>query len=60
MLARGDPRVLTAVVGVKDLVVVTTKDAVLVTTHERCQDVKVVVDELKKQGVRQLFGFDDE
>jgi mannose-1-phosphate guanylyltransferase/mannose-6-phosphate isomerase len=41
---------LTAVVGVSDMVVVVTDDAVLVTSRERAQDVKLVVDRLKKAG----------
>ncbi len=40
-------RQLTALVGVKDLVVVATPDAVLVVPRERAQDVKALVDRLK-------------
>ena len=36
--------------GVSDLVVVETDDAVLVMSRERAQDVKAVVNELKKRG----------
>lgn len=39
-----------AVTGVDHLVVVETDDALLVTTRERAQEVKLVVDELKKRG----------
>lgn len=39
-----------AVTGVDHLVVVETDDALLVTTRERAQEVKQVVDELKKRG----------
>ena len=39
-----------ALVGVSDLVVVETDDAVLVMSRERAQDVKAVVQELKKRG----------
>lgn len=39
-----------ALVGVRDLVVVETDDALLVTTRDRAQDVKLVVEELKKRG----------
>lgn len=39
-----------AITGVDDLVVVETDDALLVTTRERAQEVKQVVDELKKRG----------
>ncbi len=38
---------LTALVGVRDLVVVATKDAVLVADKSRSQDVKAIVDRLK-------------
>jgi mannose-1-phosphate guanylyltransferase / mannose-6-phosphate isomerase len=41
---------LTAVVGVDDLVVVTTKDAVLVTSRARSPDVKAMVAALRKAG----------
>jgi mannose-1-phosphate guanylyltransferase/mannose-6-phosphate isomerase len=41
---------LVALLGVEDLVVVATADAILVASKERAQDVKLVVDELKKQG----------
>lgn len=40
---------LIATVGLKDHVVVETKDAVLVAPRDRVQDVKVLVNELKKQ-----------
>ncbi len=40
---------LTAVLGLEDVVVVTTKDAVLVTHRNRAQDVKRVVDRLKRE-----------
>ncbi len=39
-----------ALVGVEDLVVVETDDAVLVIPRARAQDVRAVVDELKKRG----------
>ncbi len=38
---------LTALVGVRDLVVVATKDAILVADKSRCQDVKAIIDRLK-------------
>lgn len=41
-------RGVTALVGVRDLVVVVTKDAVLVADKARAQDVKAVVDKLQK------------
>jgi len=40
---------LVATIGLKDAVVVDTPDATLVCTKERAQDVKKVVDELKKR-----------
>jgi mannose-1-phosphate guanylyltransferase/mannose-6-phosphate isomerase len=41
---------LVATVGLRDHVVVETKDAVLVAPKDRVQDVKLLVNELKKQG----------
>ena len=41
---------LTAVVGLKDAVVVTTKDAVLAVHRDHTQDVKKVVDRLRREG----------
>ena len=41
---------LTAVLGVEDLIVVTTPDAVLVLPRARAEDVKLLVAELKRQG----------
>lgn len=49
MLVRADSR-LVAVVGVADLVVVETKDAVLVAHRDRVQEVKEVVDRIRKLG----------
>lgn len=49
-LVRTHDRHLVAVVGVDDVVVVTTPDATLVTTMAGTQDVKTVVDELKRAG----------
>ncbi len=39
-----------ALVGVEDLVVVETDDAILVIPRDRAQDVRLVVDELKRRG----------
>jgi mannose-1-phosphate guanylyltransferase len=39
-----------ALAGVTDLVVVETDDALLVTTREKAQDVRLIVEELKKRG----------
>ncbi len=47
--ARSDG-MLTAVVGLTDTVVVTTEDAVLVMHRDRAQDVKKIVERLKKTG----------
>lgn len=44
-----------AFVGVSDLVVVETDDALLVVPRERAQDVKLVVESLKKAGRRELL-----
>ncbi len=41
---------LTAVVGADDMVVVTTADAVLVASRDRAQEVKGIVDRLKRDG----------
>lgn len=41
---------LTAVIGLKDVVVVTTDDAVLVTSQDRAQEVKKIVERLDAQG----------
>jgi mannose-1-phosphate guanylyltransferase/mannose-6-phosphate isomerase len=41
---------LTAVLGMKDAVVVTSDDAVLVASRERAQDVKKIVDALRARG----------
>jgi mannose-1-phosphate guanylyltransferase len=43
------PGKLVALIGVEGLVVVDTSDALLVTTKERSEDVKVVVDRLKRE-----------
>ena len=47
--ARSDG-IMTAVVGLKDVVVVVTEDAVLAMHRDRSQDVKRVVDRLRKAG----------
>ena len=41
---------LVAVIGIHDLVVVETSDAVMVASKDKVQQVKQIVDELKKQG----------
>lgn len=41
---------MVALLGVEDLVVIATADAILVAPKNRSQDVKTIVEELKKQG----------
>ncbi len=48
-LVRSDERVLTAVLGVDNVIVVTTPDAVLVTSRENAEQVKDLVETLKAQ-----------
>jgi mannose-1-phosphate guanylyltransferase len=43
-----------SLVGVNDLCVVETDDALLILPRERSQDVRAVVDELKKRGQSDL------
>ncbi len=45
----GRQRVIAAV-GIDDLCIVETDDALLVIPRSRCQDVRLIVDELKRQG----------
>jgi mannose-1-phosphate guanylyltransferase len=49
------PERLVAVLGVEDLVVVDTPDAVLVCRKDRAQDVRLVVDELRRRGLRRYL-----
>src|SRR2546430_2588906 len=46
---------LVAVLGEDDLVVVDTPDAVLVCRKDRAQDVRLVVDELRRRGLRRYL-----
>jgi mannose-1-phosphate guanylyltransferase len=46
---------LVALVGVDDLVVVDTDDALLVMPRERAQDVRLVIEELKKRSAKDLL-----
>jgi mannose-1-phosphate guanylyltransferase/mannose-6-phosphate isomerase len=46
-----NPRRLVALLGVEDLVVVDTPDALLVCRKSRAQDVRLVVDQLRRQGL---------
>jgi len=49
------PEKLTAVVGLKDIVVVETADALLVCSRDQAQDVKKVVEVLEKQGKKEYL-----
>jgi mannose-1-phosphate guanylyltransferase len=49
------PDRLVAVLGVDDLVVVDTPDAILVCRKDRAQDVRLVVDELRRRGLRRYL-----
>jgi mannose-1-phosphate guanylyltransferase len=46
---------LTALIGVKDLIVVDTADALLVCHRDRAQDVKLIVAELEKKGLTEYL-----
>jgi mannose-1-phosphate guanylyltransferase len=50
----GDGR-LVAVVGLEDVIVVDTPDAILVCHRDRAQDVRQVVDELKRRGLERYL-----
>jgi mannose-1-phosphate guanylyltransferase/mannose-6-phosphate isomerase len=52
-LAHSDETILTAVVGVDNLVVVATPDAVLVTTRDQAEQVRELVERLKAQNREQ-------
>jgi mannose-1-phosphate guanylyltransferase/mannose-6-phosphate isomerase len=54
-LVRSDETVLTTVIGVDDLIVVSTADAVLVAARDRAEDVKMLVDRLKTQNRREAI-----
>ncbi|MEZ5892910.1 MAG: mannose-1-phosphate guanylyltransferase/mannose-6-phosphate isomerase [Parvularculaceae bacterium] len=47
--------VIVGAVGVEDLIIVATGDAVLVARRDRAQDVRAIVDELKKRGREDLL-----
>ena len=49
------PRRLTAAIGVDDLTIITTDDAVLVCKRGRSQDVKEIVDELRKNRMKKFL-----
>jgi mannose-1-phosphate guanylyltransferase / mannose-6-phosphate isomerase len=52
-LARSEDAILTAVVGVENIVVVATPDAVLVTSRDKAEQVKGLVEQLKAQNRQQ-------
>ena len=52
-LVRSDDAILTAVVGLEDIIVVATPDAVLVTSRDKAEQVKGLVEQLKAQNRRQ-------
>jgi mannose-1-phosphate guanylyltransferase len=49
------PHKLTAIIGLRDIVVVETPDALLVMHRDRAQDVRRVVDELEHRGRKELL-----
>ncbi len=49
------PHKLTTLIGVKDLIVVDTQDALLICDKDRAQDVKALLDILKKKGYDELL-----
>ena len=51
--AHSDEPILTAVLGVDNLVVVATPDAVLVTSRDKAEQVKELVEQLKAQNREQ-------
>ncbi|WP_243372347.1 mannose-1-phosphate guanylyltransferase [Geotalea sp. SG265] len=53
-LVYGDSRSV-ALIGVRDLIVVNTPDALLVCPKERAQDVKKVVEELERRGLKEYL-----
>jgi len=54
-LVRSDASMLTTVIGVDDVVVISTVDAVLVTTRDKSENVKALVEQLKAQNRREAF-----
>jgi mannose-1-phosphate guanylyltransferase/mannose-6-phosphate isomerase len=52
-LARSDDAILTAVVGLDDVIVVATADAVLVAARDKAEEVKALVEHLKAQNHQQ-------
>jgi mannose-1-phosphate guanylyltransferase / mannose-6-phosphate isomerase len=54
-LVRSEETILTTVVGLDDVVVVTTADAVLVADRQKTEDVKALVEQLKTQNRREAI-----
>ena len=54
-LVRADDNVLTAVIGVDDVIVVATGDAVLVAARDKAEDVKALVEQLRAQNRREAI-----
>jgi mannose-1-phosphate guanylyltransferase / mannose-6-phosphate isomerase len=52
-LVRSDEQVLTTVIGLNDVVVVSTADAVLVAARDKSEDVKALVERLKIENRRE-------
>ena len=48
-LARSEDNILTAVIGLENVIVVTTLDAVLVSSRDKAEEVKALVEQLKAQ-----------
>jgi mannose-1-phosphate guanylyltransferase/mannose-6-phosphate isomerase len=51
-LVRSEDSILTTVVGLDDVIVVSTPDAVLVASREKAEEVKALVEQLKQQNHR--------
>ena len=55
MIKASDDQKLIATVGLKDIVIVDTADSLLVLHKDRTQDIKAVIEELKKRGLNQYL-----
>jgi mannose-1-phosphate guanylyltransferase/mannose-6-phosphate isomerase len=55
ILVHSDDAVLTTVIGIDDIVVVTTVDAVLVVARDKAEDVKTLVERLKVENRREAI-----
>jgi mannose-1-phosphate guanylyltransferase/mannose-6-phosphate isomerase len=55
VLVRSDESVLTTVIGLNDIIVVSTADAVLVAARDKAEDVKALVERLKIQNRREAI-----